>query len=283
MGNSNSRQNNPSEFICRFNQKYGNHVQIDSFDPRRAVFVSLIELFKTWKLCPGFVLHTAICILPLRKQWIYKPSTFYEDNKNKIQIQFDLFAQDKVSVDEFILFLQYKDSQSLVFWMLDDYDNKNMTTLIHPFWYYFSKKLTQLYDPVTQNHYKSLQILFDIKWWKQMQRRQNMLIYGSKTDDIWSELQLLTMKYRNIQEILHQSNPFSFRIITRYSTSSVSDEKYAWNRMVLVFGFCNESKVNVIFDIKNMIIMFFGVNRFNTEQDCDDGVFNFSNDYYETE
>ena len=120
--------------------------------------------------------------------------------------------------------LKWKDSQGLVFWMLDDYQCKSKQirnvegrTEINEFWYYFNEKLINLYDPVTKQNYKPLK--FDEFWWNYAynQTGSHLSKYDTKIEDILFEIYYKTMKYKPMQELIHQSNPNSFNVVISYN------------------------------------------------------------------
>ncbi len=66
---------------------------------------------------------------------------------------------------EFIKLIKWKDSQTLVFWMLDEFDEQepaNANPLIQSFWFDINQRLVQLYDPITANNYKPINL--NMKW-----------------------------------------------------------------------------------------------------------------------
>eukprot|EP01084_Bolivina_argentea_P122482 217038_1 len=109
---------------------------LTSFDQRRAVFVSLIGLFQTWKQCPCYLLYSALIIVPLRREYIYYPSKYMNEIQSHCISTLSAFS-DPIETKQFIQFLKWKDTQQLVFWMLDDYNNEPHpnNTLIQPFWF----------------------------------------------------------------------------------------------------------------------------------------------------
>ena len=128
--------------------------------------------------------------------------------------------------------LKWKDSQNLVFWMLDDYDcsdddnGRNLYEFIAPFWHKLSSKLTNLYDPVTRKKYLPLKLTK--KFWKEIynQNEINSSKFGSKTEDIINEIALLiTMQYKSIQEIIYQSNPNSLKPMISYNHNNINNKE----------------------------------------------------------
>eukprot|EP01084_Bolivina_argentea_P020735 38545_1 len=147
-------------FIVKYNRNTLNIInQLSMYDERRTIFVSLNGLYSSYNKCPSIVLHSAILLMPLQKQWIYNSPT------TKSSAIWQCMANgDNERKEDFIQFLQWKDSQNLVFWMKDNYKcNGNGNKLIDSFWIYFNEQLQSLYDPVTNGKYKKLQ--FDAKWW----------------------------------------------------------------------------------------------------------------------
>ena len=57
---------------------------IDSLDPRRVVFVSLVGFYRTWQHVPTYILYSCLIILPLKRSWL-NPS----DGADEPQSQFD--------------------------------------------------------------------------------------------------------------------------------------------------------------------------------------------------
>eukprot|EP01083_Nonionella_stella_P213399 769747_1 len=93
MGNThfdtNNSKSNPEEFILKYNKSNENKLT-DALllDNRRVVFVSLIGLYNTWNKCPPVLLHSALCVLPLKRNWIYQPSKYM----NEMQTKYEIFA-----------------------------------------------------------------------------------------------------------------------------------------------------------------------------------------------
>ena len=102
--------------------------------------------------------------------------------------------------------------------MLDEYDYKrNDIEIVAPFWNYMNRKLVNMYDPITKNKYKPLKL--NELFWRNMYNKTTEYPskYGIDNNSILTELLFLTMKYKTIQEIIHQSNPKSFNIIRSYN------------------------------------------------------------------
>eukprot|EP01083_Nonionella_stella_P198749 729462_1 len=147
-----------ADFIIQHKHLEQNNKKItdlNSFDPRRTVFVSLIGLFQTWKKCPCYILYTALLVLPLKRQWIYYPSKYIDEIQSHFICQISAFSNsDPSEIKQFIQFLKWKDTQGYIFWMLDDYENEQNATLIDSFWFNLNDKLIQLYDNVSKTKYK---------------------------------------------------------------------------------------------------------------------------------
>eukprot|EP00483_Globobulimina_turgida_P000992 UN00994 len=207
----------PDHFIKKYNQTSPNPTtDIKSLDLRRKIFVSLLHLYQSWQQCPSHILYSAIFILPLKQDWIYDPTKYMEELKTHMISKIGWFS-DVSKMEQFVQLLKWKDSQGLIFWMLDiesdAYDN-NINSLIHPFWYDVSQKLSNLYDPVTGYKYKGIN--FDTRWWQN--KAKYVSKYDVKTASILSEFYFLTMKFKSMQEILYQSNPKSLHPIKSYKT-----------------------------------------------------------------
>eukprot|EP00488_Nonionellina_sp_1-RS-2012_P001114 TRINITY_DN1765_c0_g1_i1.p1 TRINITY_DN1765_c0_g1~~TRINITY_DN1765_c0_g1_i1.p1 ORF type:complete len:135 (+),score=38.26 TRINITY_DN1765_c0_g1_i1:140-544(+) len=95
-------------------------------------------------------------------------------------------------------------------------------TNIAPFWNLFSSKLQSLYDASISDSYKPL--LLDEEWWS-MHGNEYCSKYNVSSQEILNELRLLTMKFKNIQEILYQSNPSLNVIVTYYETAELMSVK----------------------------------------------------------
>eukprot|EP01084_Bolivina_argentea_P163554 284512_1 len=145
-------------------------------------------------------------MLPLKKKWILQ----YSKNKNELETKLinlvlpDLDtpnSHENGEMNQFISLLKWKNSQGLIFWMLDEYNVSNDTP-IHSFWNYFSDCLIKLYDPITGKKYNPINI--DPNYWKKKEK-----FVGKYVDNVASiivELCGLTMKFNTIQEILFESN-----------------------------------------------------------------------------
>ena len=111
--------------------------------------------------------------------------------------------------------LKWKNSQGSIFWTLNDYVSLELTaeqSLIAPFWYYLSAKLSDLYNPITGKKYNPLNL--DIAYW------QSSETFVSKFDNsaanVLSELYFVTNKFDTVCEILFQSNPLSLNPVRSY-------------------------------------------------------------------
>eukprot|EP01084_Bolivina_argentea_P103495 185371_1 len=221
--NQNDTKQLQDEFIINFRHTYGSINQItdiNSLDIRRHVFVSLIGLFNTYKLCPCSVLYTAIFILPIKKDWLYNIH-HYVANENTYPL--DMYAkltifQSDIETQAFLKLLQWKDKQGLLFCMLDEYmdtnSNNKSNSLIHPFWTYLSNELIHIcatYKPLNLND----------QWWQHGHHKHKyMSRYNTKMTSIMSELYFLCMNYNSMKEIIYQSNPKLLNPITFYGENS---------------------------------------------------------------
>eukprot|EP01084_Bolivina_argentea_P286176 490890_1 len=167
-------------------------------------------------------LYSCLVILPLKRKWIYYPSKYLGEMKsNAICTQY--FSGSSES-KEFMDFLKWKDEhQNLVLWMLDDYSKTETVTVIHPFWYALSDKLTKLYDPITGNNYNPL--ILDDNWWRTNVNFRSK--FNTKPSSILMELYFLSMQYKTIQEIIYQSNPVSLHPITHYDARNRRTNSYS--------------------------------------------------------
>eukprot|EP01083_Nonionella_stella_P198748 729461_1 len=152
-----TKTNNYEDFIIQHKHLENNSktTDLNSFDQRRTVFVSLTGLFQTYKNCPCYILYTALLVLPLKRQWIYYPSKYIDEIQSHFICQISAFSNsDPSEIKQFIQFLKWKDTQGYIFWMLDDYENEQNATLIDSFWFNLNDKLIQLYDNVSKTKYK---------------------------------------------------------------------------------------------------------------------------------
>lgn len=148
--------------------------------------------------------------------------------------------------------LKWKDSQGLVFWMMDDYnlsdnnshcdDDQYQNPLINPFWYYLSKQLNDLIDPVTRKKYNALHL--DEKWWRS--KGNYVSKYDTKISSVLSELYFKTMKYKIMQEIIYQSNPMSLYPVTEYGNVDISTMRLATNSEIELLYDANDTITNVV-------------------------------------
>lgn len=67
-------------------------MDIDSLDPRRIVFVSLIGLYRSWRRCPSVTLLSSIFMMPLKREWVYNPSRNYEEIKRSFISEITMFT-----------------------------------------------------------------------------------------------------------------------------------------------------------------------------------------------
>eukprot|EP01083_Nonionella_stella_P160493 524778_1 len=188
-------------------------------DQRRLVFVSLIGLFRSWKSVSLPSMCSALLLMPLHRQCIYEPYKYRGD--------FNRFlSSDTVEMQSFIDFLKFKDSQGLAVWMLDRCTPMcdDMDPLIDPFWYSLNQILTALVDPATGTRYSPLHL--ETKWWKHKCKSIDV-----RFSEILTELYLLSMKYRTMQEIIHQSNPNTLHPVVTYDESEThSCNKMRWTK-----------------------------------------------------
>eukprot|EP01084_Bolivina_argentea_P283798 486154_1 len=205
-------QHNDS-FILQYNRSNQNIItDIDTFDQRRLLFVSLFGLFRNWKKYPSIQLYSAIIMAPLKEKWIYNLSKYANEMEQTQYFNISNFTDDARAFNEFIELLKWKNDQGLIFWMLNDYSkyfNKCTNKVIDPFWIFFNFRLTKMYDPVTQKKYEPIK--FDEMWWTEVYNDKNKSKFDVKSSDIVHELYFVTrsMKYKSIQEIIYQSNPKS--------------------------------------------------------------------------
>eukprot|EP01083_Nonionella_stella_P002529 7267_1 len=199
-------------FIIQFNKRNipnRNQPPTSSTDltsSKRTIFISLIGLARTYKNCPPHVLYSSLLILPLKRKWIC--SSKYTDELEAASS--GLLRNEDPSTKEFVELIKWKDSQGLVFWAKDDHETSStQETLVHPFWQHISKHLVSLYDPITCGTYKPLQFVED---------EQNA--------DLLGELYFATLKFKSIKSILNHSNPKSFRVMTSYCESNITDNVF---------------------------------------------------------
>eukprot|EP01084_Bolivina_argentea_P283799 486156_1 len=232
MGNTHSENKklNHDAFIVQYN-KYNKHKLTDPLllDNRRVVFVSLIGMYNTWHKCPPVVLHSALCVIQLKKNWIYQPSKYMNEIKTKDGV-FALFQY--IQNKSFLELLKWKDSQGTVFWMEDEINPSdpisvhNKEDIIAKSWHVLSNKLTSLYDPITGSTYNP--IIFDKTFWTQKYDKEMnyQSRFGAKMVSVLIELYGLStkMKYKSVQEIIYQSNPKSLNVVTSYNGSNINKQ-----------------------------------------------------------
>eukprot|EP01084_Bolivina_argentea_P184830 318787_1 len=214
-----------NDFIVKHTQKNKINDLIDaqSLDTRRVVFVSLLGIYSTWQKCPSFVLFSAILILPLKKKHIYSP----QKHINEFQ---SIFSDvNNLQVERFLEMLRWKDSQGLIVWMSDDYnESEYKNDIIHPFWYVLSNKLANLYDPITGCKYNKLNL--NAKWYQNKEKFKSK--FNVKTSTILVELYFACLKFKSVSEILYQSNPQSLNPIQFYESNVLNTSfKEEWNKV----------------------------------------------------
>eukprot|EP01084_Bolivina_argentea_P161543 281209_1 len=212
-------RNQTEHFIIRLNRNQSQPLDLNNkCDLRRIVFVSLHGLFKTWKQCPSHILFSAIVVMPLRKDWIYKPSKYPNQWRSFLsvhRINLNRNSDQRKSFSEFLTLLRWKDSQQLAFFMFDQAENTSSDHhLTAPCWMNLSMRLSAMYDPVTGGTYNPLPCE---TWWRTMVFKSK---FGVKVSSILDELYRVQMKYRSIQEIIYQSNPNSLNPIKLYGQTS---------------------------------------------------------------
>eukprot|EP01084_Bolivina_argentea_P042106 77687_1 len=234
MGNENRPTANDSneKFFVQYvqtNQPKPDPNEIQSIrDARRIVFVDLIGFYKSWKKVPSVLLYTALCVVPLKRQWLMQPTKHIQELRSSFVSTVAAFSAS-ADVCQFIRLLQWKASQGLVIFVLDYFDdcgdlieNENGHTLPNPlipaFWYAVNDKLTSLYDHITGSTYKSIH--FDEEWWAN--KRNYISKYGVKPYMVLTELYFVTKKQNVIKEIIYQSNPKSLRPVTAYKDTLIT-------------------------------------------------------------
>eukprot|EP01083_Nonionella_stella_P011802 33484_1 len=218
MGNTISTRSCSNEsFIIRHkNNENSNIIDANSLEQRRVVFISLIGLYETYKLCPAIILYSSLFVVSMNREWIYHPLKYRRELQSHPISHY--LQSDKLKRNEFMELLKWKDKQGLVLWMLSDYPYPSncKDKLIQPFWYHLSERLRTLHDPVTNSMYQPLHL--EEQWW--VKNCESVTKYNATTTELLSELYLLSMKYRTMQEIIYQSNPNSLLPITRYGQNN---------------------------------------------------------------
>eukprot|EP01083_Nonionella_stella_P043537 117470_1 len=194
-----------------------NQMDIDALDTRRIVFVSVTGLYQSWKECPSSVLYTALLLMPLKRQWIYKPWR----HKDRLSILGDINDTETV---QFLRLLKWKDSQGLCCWMLDQ-EYTNEMSLIHPIWLHLNDTLQRLHDPITCAKYQCIPL--DDKWW---QSDNYISEYEVQSPAIVHEICEPSLKYSVLQEMVFQSNPTSLVPVMKYSAKNKRDTKCKWHK-----------------------------------------------------
>eukprot|EP00484_Ammonia_sp_Unknown_P000087 CAMPEP_0197020988 /NCGR_PEP_ID=MMETSP1384-20130603/1867_1 /TAXON_ID=29189 /ORGANISM="Ammonia sp." /LENGTH=251 /DNA_ID=CAMNT_0042448723 /DNA_START=42 /DNA_END=797 /DNA_ORIENTATION=+ len=197
-----------AEFVVHLNtQQSENGIHEDTNGTslnKRLVFCSLVGLFQTYKQTPMVLLYPAICILPLKSEWIDDPVKYTAELNNTIIAQMPLFYHDPLEFALFWRLLQWKKQQNLLFCMLDCYEeDAEQTGQIAPFWLQFSRKLVSM-------KLNGLQCLF-----KRPRKFESK--YNCKYIEVFAELCCLRMQFKSIQEIIHQTNPDSLLPIVSYT------------------------------------------------------------------
>eukprot|EP01084_Bolivina_argentea_P315269 546157_1 len=217
MGNNNAQDilssPNADDFIIRYHHNNKHNDEDVIAEERRIVFVSLTGLYDTWDQCPSSILYFALFILPLKRKWIYHPF------KYRAEIEAHSICEGILRTKEFVELLKWKDSQHLLFYMLDDPPSRPENSLVSPFWSDLSAQLSALYDPITRSHYKPLKL--DTRWWEQQTMQKNFK-YCVDSASVLFELYFVTMVFRCIQEIIYQSNPNSLLPVTSYKNDNAA-------------------------------------------------------------
>eukprot|EP01083_Nonionella_stella_P109403 318977_1 len=222
-------ETNLSDFIIRHfqNNKHNAIDDIQKLDQRRLVFISLIGAYQTWKQCPSVSLYSALFLMPLKRDWIRYPEQYTQELYAYFTYPL-LSVSDTEGIEQFINLLKWKDSQHLVFWMLDAYPEVPLSVsqgaLVYPFWHHLSNAISHLYDPITKSNCNPLQL--DDKFWKTDKTRHLCrTAYGIETKTILCELYFQTMKFKAIQTILYTSNSESLHAIKYYGDQGISTYK----------------------------------------------------------
>eukprot|EP01083_Nonionella_stella_P006711 19443_1 len=203
---SSSPSTQDDSFIIQFAKNNNGRTQSTDVCPKRVIFISLIGLYQSYQQCPPHVLRSALLILPLKKEWIHSPSQYVTELHSASG---GLIRCDTSSQELFEL-IKWKDTQGLVFWGRDIYDDQDNESLglVHPFWQFVSHQLTLLYDPITSRNYEPLRLdptALDV--YEDVEVNSN---------DILLELYFVGLNYKCVKAILNTSNPEAFRVITSY-------------------------------------------------------------------
>eukprot|EP00484_Ammonia_sp_Unknown_P009804 CAMPEP_0197055130 /NCGR_PEP_ID=MMETSP1384-20130603/57808_1 /TAXON_ID=29189 /ORGANISM="Ammonia sp." /LENGTH=242 /DNA_ID=CAMNT_0042488591 /DNA_START=51 /DNA_END=776 /DNA_ORIENTATION=- len=220
MGAEISHENRLSQFVIRLNKEQIENGIISEFesvfsDERRLVFISLIGLYQTYRQCPMVYLYPCICMLPIRRPWIYNPLKYKSEIHRSIIGQTSIF-QGSVEFAEFLQLLQFKDSQGLLFCTLSDpdredvdEDNERTMNAIHPFWRYFSQKLVSLN-------------LNGLDSFLQREPHHFKAQHNTKYIQVLKELYCLELRFDTVSEIIAQTNGVRLRAITAYTPHVVN-------------------------------------------------------------
>lgn len=122
--------------------------------------------------------------------------------------------------------MKFKDSQKLIFWADDDYstysnDNDETSERVAAFYRYLSGRLSNMYCPIKQRYYSPLKTTIDCDHKYQSH-------FGVPKDDLLKELYFLTLRFKPMMEIIHQSNSESLNPMISYSPQNINT-KYNQN------------------------------------------------------
>eukprot|EP01083_Nonionella_stella_P074365 201689_1 len=201
-----------SQFIVEFAHHYepsqsGSQTTYIANDERRVAFVSVVGLFHTYCKCSPHLLYHSLFILPMKRNWLHDIREYIHFMQTSCSV-----SASSADVVQFWRLLMWKDSQNLLFYMLDEYEQAE-SSFTHPFWSYLSEQLCRLYNPMTRRNYEPLQLTSS---WET--RHHNDPDAFATINELW----FLTMKFQTMQEIISQSNPMGLNVVTFYPKTSAN-------------------------------------------------------------
>ena len=134
------------------------------------------------------------------------------------------------ATQRYLKFLKFKDSQNLIFWADDNYPSyndertnvkKERNERVAAFYKYLSERLSKMYCPIQKRYYSPLKTIYT-------ESCEYQSHFGVSKDDLFKELYFLTLKFKAMMEIIHQSNSESLNAMISYSPENVSI-KYTQN------------------------------------------------------
>eukprot|EP01084_Bolivina_argentea_P144331 253253_1 len=218
------------EFFINHHKLYqlSNINDVSLLNPKRIVFLSIRDLYKSWKRCPSISLYNALIIMPLKLKWILSP------DKHTRHPYAELLKDN-----DFWTLLCWKHHQKLAIFLLDqewiDEDDRKMTETqqthghtkgeedtksTSPVWHRLSHLLTHLHDPMSANG-KYNPLMISESYWRRKSSLCALINSQKEIDEVLLELYTVTMRFKAMQNIINESNNATLNVMINFVDEKV--------------------------------------------------------------